>query len=81
MSKTSLTMTVKVSYNDHGIPAEDLAGRLKSAINHAYAEGTLTGDTNAEVEAMSVDIRTRMKGVELRLGSRGWKAAHKPLEK
>ena len=44
-----LRLIVDVEFDDNGVSTEVLASNLRFIADHAYAEGLMTGDTDAEV--------------------------------
>jgi hypothetical protein len=54
---TRLKMEVRVSYRPNGTSLEALRDNLEQAITDAMNNGTLTGDTPAEVESVHLKIK------------------------
>jgi hypothetical protein len=50
-------MEVRVSYRPNGTSLEALRDNLEQAITDAMNNGTLTGETPAEVESINVKIK------------------------
>ena len=46
-----LRLVLDVSYNENGVPEEDLRWLLGNVVMHATNEGLLTGESEAEVES------------------------------
>ena len=55
--KVTLVLQCVVLYTPNGVPVDTLAANLRRAIDAAYKEGTLTGDTAAEVEAVNTSVK------------------------
>ena len=49
-------LVLDVTYNDNGVPENDLRQMLGNVIMHAIDEGLLTGNTEAEVEEYSYRV-------------------------
>lgn len=55
--KATLQMTLSVDYLPNGVNVQDLKARLERALAHAVGEGLLTGETAAEVDRYSMDLK------------------------
>ena len=51
-----ITMTVEVHYTPNGVDRRLLETWLQTAIDTAYENGSLTGDSEAEVETYGVEF-------------------------
>jgi hypothetical protein len=49
-------LVLDVTYNDNGVPENDLRRMLGNVVTHAIDEGLLTGNTEAEVEEYSYRV-------------------------
>lgn len=62
--KATLQMTLVVDYLPNGVNVQDLKARLERAFERAVGEGLLTGETAAEVDRHSMDVKvTSWSGV------------------
>jgi hypothetical protein len=56
--QVTLTLIMRVVYDPQGMTADELESLLDTNFRHAIGNGMLTGDTPAEVEALSVRTLT-----------------------
>ncbi len=54
----ALRLILEVTYNDQGVPEDELRQRLDNLVIHAVNEGLLTGETEADVEKYTHRIET-----------------------
>lgn len=56
MKKLQLTLTLTVNYDLQGADPAALKDMLMGVANHAFAEGMITGDTEAEIEKWKASV-------------------------
>lgn len=53
----TLRMTLDVTYKHRGVPSAKLQAMLRNNITNLYGEGALTGDTEAEITTLAIDVK------------------------